>query len=173
MNTAGTAIKFARALADEARVVLVGLGSGDAALKVNSGDPSAAGLAELAQGTASFGDIITKDRSSDLNLIVSGHEPADRGELLSAPGMVKNLDALAAAYGHVVIDGGAIGGPDFGRQDMTVLAELAPHALLLVETLSSAATADAHDRLLETGFGHVTIIVAGRANRAFKSAAAA
>ena len=38
---------------------------------------------------------------------------------------------------------------------------MAPHALLLVETLSSAATADAHDRLLEAGFGHVTIIVAG------------
>lgn len=173
MDTTGTAIKFARALADEARVVLVGLGSGDAALKVNSGDPSAAGLAELAQGRASFGDIITKDRSSGLNLIVSGHEPADRGELLSAPGMVKNLDALAAAYSHVVIDGGAIGGPDFGRQDMAVLAELALHALLLVETLSSAATADAHDRLLEADFGHVTIIVAGRADTAFKSAAAA
>ena len=173
MDTTGTAIKFARVLADEARVVLVGLGSGDAALKVNSGDPYAAGLAELAQGRASFGDIITKDRSSGLNLIVSGHEPADRGQLLSAPGMVKNLDALAAAYGHVVIDGGAIGGPDFGRQDMAVLAELAPHALLLVETLSSAATADAHDRLLEAGFGHVTIIVAGRTNTAFKSAAAA
>ena len=173
MDTTGTAIKFARALADKARVVLVGLGSGDAALKVNSGDPYAAGLAELAQGRASFGDIITKDRSSGLNLIVSGHEPADRGELLFAPGMVKNLDALAAAYGHVVIDGGAIGGPDFGRQDMAVLAELAPHALLLVETLSSAATADAHDRLLGAGFGHVTIIVAGRANTAFKSAAAA
>jgi hypothetical protein len=174
MDTTGTAIEFARALADEARVVLVGLGAGDAAIRAMSGDPSAAGLAELAQGTASFGDIITKDESSGLNLIVSGRAPAERGELLSAPGKGKNFSALAAAYGHVVIDGGAIGSPDFSGQDMAALAEIAPHALLLVETLSGAATVDAHDRLLEAGFGHVTIVVAGRASTApFKSAAAA
>jgi uncharacterized protein involved in exopolysaccharide biosynthesis len=174
MDTTGAATTFARALADEARVVLVELGAGDAGIKAISGDPSAAGLAELAQGAASFADIITKDESSGLNLIVSGREPADRGELLSAPGMAKNFGALAAAYGHLVIDGGAIGSPDFSGQDMAALAEIAPHALLLVETLSSAATADAHDRLLEAGFGHVTIIVAGCASTTpFKTAAAA
>jgi uncharacterized protein involved in exopolysaccharide biosynthesis len=173
MHTTGAAITFARALADEARVVLVGLGAGDAEIEAISGNPSAAGLAELAQGAASFADIITKDKYSALHLIVSGRAPADRGALLSASGMAKNFGALAATYGHVVIDGGAIGSPDFG-QDMAALAEIAPHALLLVETLSSAATADAHDRLLEAGFGHVTIIVTGRASTApFKSAAAA
>ena len=173
MDTTGAAITFARALADEARVVLVGLGAGDAEIKAISGDPSAAGLAELAHGAVSFADIITKDRYSALHLIVSGREPADRGALLSVPGMAKNFGALATAYGHVVIDGGAIGSPDF-RQEMAALSAIAPHALLLVETLSSAATADAHDRLLEMGFGHVTIIVAGRASTApLKSAAAA
>ena len=173
MDTTGAAITFARALADEARVVLVGLGAGDAEIKAISGDPSAAGLAELAQGAASFADLIAKDKYSDLHLIVSGREPADRGALLSVPGMAKNFGALAAAYGHVVIDGGAIGGPDFS-QDMAALSAIAPHALLLVETLAGAATADAHDRLLEAGFGHVTIIVAGRASTAsYKSAAAA
>ena len=174
MDTTGAAITFARALADEARVVLVGLSAGDAEIKAISGDPSAAGLVELAQGAASFADIITKDKYSALHLIVSGREPADRGALISVPGMAKNFGALAAAYGHVVIDGGAIGSPDFSGQDMATLAEIAPHALLLVETLSGAATADAHDRLLDVGFGHVTIIVAGRASTApFKSAAAA
>ena len=173
MDTTGAAITFARALADEARVVLVGLGAGDAEIEAISGDPSAAGLAELAHGAASFADIITNDKYSALHLIVSGREPADRGALLSVPGMAKNFGALATAYGHVVIDGGAIGSPDF-RREMAALAEMAPHALLLVETLSSAATADAHDRLLEAGFGHVTIIVAGRASTApYKSAAAA
>ncbi len=173
MDTTGAAITFARALADEARVVLVGLGAGDAEIKAISGDPSAAGLAELAQGAASFADLIAKDKYSALHLIVSGREPADRGALLSVPGMAKNFGALAAAYGHVVIDGGAIGGPDFS-QDMAALSAIAPHALLLVETLAGAATADAHDRLLEAGFGHVTIIVAGRASTApYKSAAAA
>jgi len=169
LNTSGAAIKFARALAEGARVVLVGFDSGDAAIRAISGDPSAAGLAELAQGTVSFGDIITKDQSSNLNLIVSGRRTADRGALLSGPGMTKNFEALATAYSHIAIDGGVIGGPE-----MAVLAEIAPHALLLVETLSSAATAGAHDRLLEAGFAHVTIIVAGRASATpFKSAAAA
>ena len=173
VDTTGAAITFARALADEARVVLVGLGAGDAEIKAISGDPSAAGLAELAHGAASFADIITNDKYSALHLIVSGRERADRGALLSVPGMAKNFGALATAYGHVVIDGGAIGSPDF-RREMAALSEMAPHALLLVETLSSAATADAHDRLLEAGFGHVTIIVAGRASTApYKSAAAA
>jgi len=173
MDTTGAAITFARALADEARVVLVGLGAGDAEIEAISGDLSAAGLAELAHSAASFADIITNDKYSALHLIVSGREPADRGALLSVPGMAKNFGALATAYGHVVIDGGAIGSPDF-RREMAALAEMAPHALLLVETLSSAATADAHDRLLEAGFGHVTIIVAGRASTApYKSAAAA
>ncbi len=173
MDTTGAAITFARALADDARVVLVGLGAGDAEIEAISRDPSAAGLAELGQGAASFADIIAKDKYSALHLVVSGRQPADRGALLSVPGMAKNFGALAAAYGHVVIDGGAIGSPDFS-QDMAALAEIAPHALLLVETLSGAATADAHDRLLEAGFGHVTIVVAGRASTApFKSAAAA
>ena len=173
MDTTAAAITFARALADQARVVLVGLGAGDAEIKAISGDPPAAGLAELAQGAASFADLIAKDKYSALHLIVSGREPADRGALLSVPGMAKNFGALAAAYGHVVIDGGAVAGPDFS-QDMAALSAIAPHALLLVETLSGAATADAHDRLLEAGFGHVTIIVAGRASTApYKSAAAA
>ena len=173
VDTTGAAITFARALADEARVVLVGLGAGDAEIEAISGDLSAAGLAELAHSAASFADIITNDKYSALHLIVSGRERADRGALLSVPGMAKNFGALATAYGHVVIDGGAIGSPDF-RREMAALAEMAPHALLLVETLSSAATADAHDRLLEAGFGHVTIIVAGRASTApYKSAAAA
>ena len=169
MDTIGAAIKFARALAQKARVVLVGFGSGDTAIRAISADPAAAGLAELAQGTVSFGDIITKDASSNLNLIVSGRQTPDRGALLSGPGLAKQFEALATAYGHLVIDGGVIGGPE-----IAALAEIAPHALLLVETLSSAATADAHDGLLEAGFAHVTIIVAGRASTApFKSAAAA
>ena len=43
LGTSGIAIKFARALAQEARVVLVGLGAGDAAIRAISGDPSAPG----------------------------------------------------------------------------------------------------------------------------------
>ena len=159
LDTAGVAIKFARALARDGRVVLVGLGAGDAAIKEISGDPSAPGLMELAAGTASFGDIITKDKGTGLNLILSGRAPANRNTLLAAPGMTRNFAALGMTYGHVVIDAGSLEGGD-----LAAVAEFAPHAILLVETLASLATDKARDRLEAAGFDNVTIIVAGRAD---------
>ena len=167
LGTSGIAIKFARALAHEARVVLVGLGSGDAAIKQISGDPAAPGLAELADGDASIGDIITKDRMSGLNLIVSGRAPAAPGEILSAPGMSKNFKALAYTYGHVVIDAGVV-----DDADMASIATLASHAILLVETLSNRGTDKARERLEDAGFDNVTILVAGRPDAAAAGATA-
>jgi len=167
LATSGIAIKFARALAHEARVVLVGLGSGDAAIKEISSDPSAPGLAELADGEASIGDIITKDRMSGLNLIVSGRAPAAPGEVLAAPGMSKNFKALAYTYGHVVIDAGMVDGAD-----MASIATLASHAILLVETLSNLGTDKARERLEDAGFDDVTILVAGRPDAAAPGATA-
>ena len=167
LGTSGIAIKFARALAHEARVVLVGLGSGDTAIKAISGDPSAPGLVELADGEASIGDIITKDRMSGLNLIVSGRAPAAPGEILSAPGMGKNFKALAYTYGHVVIDAGVVDGADVAS-----VVKLASHAILLVETLSNLGTDKARERLEDAGFDDVTILVAGRPDAAAPGATA-
>ncbi len=167
LGTSGIAIKFARALAQEARVVLVGFGAGDAAIRAISGDPSAPGLAELADGEANFGDIITKDRMSGLNLIVSGRAPAAPGELIAAPGMIKNFKALAYTYGHVVIDVGTLDGVDLAS-----VAQLASHAILLVETLSNLGTDKARDRLEAAGFDDVTILVAGRPDAAAPGATA-
>ena len=157
LGTSAIAIKFARALAQETRVVLVGLGAGDAALREISGDPGAPGLAELADGRATFGDIITKDRTSSLNLIVSGRLSAPPRALLGAPGMAKCFEALGYSYGHVVIDAGVLDGAD-----VSSIASLAPHAILLVETLSNLGTTKARDRLEAAGFDDVTILVADR-----------
>ena len=52
LDTDGIAIRFARALARDARVVLVALGAGDAAVRDISTDPEAGGLASLAAGKA-------------------------------------------------------------------------------------------------------------------------
>ena len=111
IKTGQTAIKLARALAEHSRVVLVGLASGDATIRGISSEPSAAGLAELASGAASFGAIITKDKLSPLHLISSGHSPIDRNEILSSPGMAMKFDALARSYDHVVVDAGEAAGP--------------------------------------------------------------
>ena len=153
------AIKFARALARESRVVLVGLGSGDFAIREVSGTPASPGLTELANGSASIGAIITKDTGSPLNLIAAGS--ASRQGILSAPGMARNFQALAATYAHVIFDAGTLGGAD-----MDVLARIAPHAVLVVETLSNLTTQKARDSLIGAGFEDVTILVSGRAEAA-------
>ncbi len=64
VGTTYAAITLARALAKDANVVLVDLAFGAPNLSVISTDPKAPGIAELVRGTASFGDIITRDQYS-------------------------------------------------------------------------------------------------------------
>jgi succinoglycan biosynthesis transport protein ExoP len=161
LDTGWVAIKFARALARDARAVLVALGSGDHAIREISNDPAAPGLAELTSGAVSFGDVITRDIASNLNLISSGRG-GTRGALLAAPGIARNFSALAQAYPHVVIDAGVLGGRDVER-DARAVARIATHAMLLVETLAAPSTTQARDRLLDAGFDNVTIVIAGHA----------
>src|ERR1019366_2207504 len=59
VGTTYAAISLARALANDANVVLVDLAFGAPNLSIISTDPKAPGIAELVRGTASFGDIIT------------------------------------------------------------------------------------------------------------------
>jgi uncharacterized protein involved in exopolysaccharide biosynthesis len=154
LNSSQAAIKLGRTLAEDSRVVLVGLASSDTAIRGISNEPTAGGLAELAHGTASFGSIITKDRLSPLHLIISGQAVVDRIDILSAPGMVTKFNALARSYDHVLIDAGPVAGPEIER-----IAEIAPHAVLVTDSLSNAATASARERLLASGFGDVRIFV--------------
>jgi tyrosine-protein kinase Etk/Wzc len=163
LDNDGVAIRFARALARDARVVLVALGAGDAAVREISTNREAPGLAALGAGQASFAAIITRDVASNLNLIAAGRD-ASRGSLLSTPGLMRTFEALTQAYPHVVIDGGALGGPN-GEKEIQAIAGIATHALLLVETAAGYATAQARDGLLAAGFDNVTILIAGRDGR--------
>ena len=155
INTSQTAIKLARALAEDSRVVLIGLASGDTAIRGISSEPSANGLAELARGAATLGSIITKDRLSPLHLISAGRAPIGWVDMIAAPGMVTNFNALARSYDHVVVDAGEAAG------EIERIAEIAPHAVLVTDTLANAATAAARERLLASGFGDVRILVGG------------
>src|ERR1700719_1192754 len=168
MDSSWTALKIARALAANARVVLVGLGSADSAIRATSNEPSASGLAELAAKTASFSDIITKDRQSSLHLISSGQLPAERGEILAAPNMSTSFDALARGYGRVIVAAGAIFGPD-----LEAISAIAPHAILVAGSLTDAGTASARQRLLDAGFADVTVLGGSFADNGAETAAAA
>ena len=110
-------------------------------------------LAELAAKTASFRDIITKDKQSSLHLISSGQVPTDRGAILVAPSMTTNFDALARGYDRVVIAAGATVGPELEE-----ISAIAPHAILVAGTLTEAGTAAARERLLGAGFADVTLL---------------
>ena len=167
VNTTQTAIRLARALAEESSTVLVGLASGDTAIRGISNEPSAAGLAELARGVATFGDIITKDRLSPLHLISAGLAALGRVDILASPGMVTNFEALSHSYDHLVVDAGSAADPEIER-----VAEIAPHAILVTDVLANAATASARERLLACGFGDVRILVSGQGGAGDTAAAA-
>jgi succinoglycan biosynthesis transport protein ExoP len=161
MDASWTALTFARALAEHCRVILVGFGAADAAIRATSSDPSASCLAELAERTASFRDVITKDQQSSLHLISSGQMPTDRSEILVAPGMATNFAALARGYDRVVIAAGATSGADLEE-----IAAVAPYAILAAGTLTDAGIAAAYERLLNAGFEDVAVLGAARAETA-------
>ena len=167
IDTSRVALSLARSLAVDARVVLVGLGFVDAAIKAASSEPAASGLAELAAGTASFHDIITKDKHSPLHLISSGRTATDRVEILSSPGMTVSFDALARSYDYVVIDAGAALGPE-----LDAIGEIATHAVLVAETMSNENAVLARGRLVAAGFDDVTVLVGARTG-AYRATAAA
>jgi len=169
LDTGAAALKLARALAEkDARVVLVGLGGDDEKIRTISNDPKANGLFELIAGRASFRDIITRDRLSGVNLIVSGRAAADRLVLLASPGLAGIFAALARSYDHVVVDAGLLGGAE-----MAAIGDIAPQAMLLTANPTDGTAAAARDRLLGAGFDDVTVLTAARSGAsAFRAVAA-
>ena len=85
LDTGWVAVKFS-ARSPATRASPVALGAGDHAIREISYDPAAPGLAELIAGAVSFGDVITRDTASSLNLIAAGRE-ADRGRASRRPGL--------------------------------------------------------------------------------------
>ena len=107
VGTTYAAIMLARALAQDANVVLVDLAFSTPNLSVISTDPNAPGIAELVHGTASFGDVITRDQYSRVHLVAAGNVGGDVATLASSPMLATVIEALAHSYDHVVIDTGA------------------------------------------------------------------
>ena len=168
MKTGETAIKLARVLAKDARVILVGIEAVNSAIQSISSDPSLGGMAELVAGTASFHEIIGKDKLSTVHVISPGRSPIDRIALLSSPRLAPSFDALVRSYDYVVADAGLAEGVD-----LEAIGEIAPQAVLLAETQQSGTTEAARERLLAAEFDSVTVLAAGRAGRAGGAAAEA
>ncbi|MGN6286944.1 MAG: GumC family protein [Afipia sp.] len=146
-----TALTLARQLAREAKVVVVDLTMTSPVLGAMSIDSGAPGLSDLMQASASFGQIITKDRMSGVHIVGAGRNP-DRA-LLQFPRLGLAIDALTRAYDHVVLDAGtAVDLP-------TALIAQNAHAVIIPDpAITASARAAMRDQLLEAGFADVTIL---------------
>ncbi|HZL40191.1 MAG TPA: exopolysaccharide transport family protein [Pseudolabrys sp.] len=147
------AIALARALVKDANVVLVDLAFGAPNLSIISIDPKAPGIAELVRGTASFGDIITRDQFSAVHLVSTGHVGSDAAALTASPMLATVVEALVRSYDHVVIDIGSAA--DIAAEHF---APLATRAVLVANDPANPATKGARERLMMAGFVDVTLM---------------
>ena len=157
-GTTYAAIAVARALAQQGSVVLVDLAFGAPNLSVVSTDPNAPGIAELVRGTASFGDIITRDQFSAVHIVATGNVGADAAALMLSPMIATVIEALAQSYNHVVIDAGSAA--DVAVERFTPLTR---RVVLVAANPADPATRAAQERLMMAGFADVTL-VAGATN---------
>lgn len=153
VGTTLSAIALARMLVRSARVVLVDLSFASPNIDVISNDPSAPGIADLVHGTASFGDIITRDRGSRLHLVAAGQVGNDAQELIVSQMLWAAIDALAQSYDYLVLD--------VGSQTETApdhVAACAPRAVLIGGATDPAALDALAGELQAQGFADVSII---------------
>ena len=153
VGTTLTAIALARALARDGRVVLIDLALGAPNLAVISTDPNAPGIADLVRGTASFTQIITRDRFSRVHLVALGQLDSGARGMLGSERLIGALDALARTYDHMVIDAGAV--PELAAE---AVAALAPRAVLVATEPGNRVTAAIRNQLLAAGFTDVTVL---------------
>ncbi|MDB5500371.1 MAG: lipopolysaccharide biosynthesis [Tardiphaga sp.] len=151
-NIALTALTLARLLARTAKVVLVDLSATSPTLKAVSNDPSAPGLAELMLGTASFGEVITKDTLSRVHMVSAGRAGSDRAQLQS-PRLTMALDALLRVYDHVLLDAGTAADLPAGLLTENGRAIVVPEA-----TMSGEARELMCEQLKAVGFSEVVML---------------
>lgn len=158
VGTTYAAITLARALANEANVILVDLAFGAPNLSVISTDPNAPGLAELVRGTVSFGDVITRDQYSSVHLISTGAVGNDGPLLTASPTLATVIEALVLSYDHVVLDIGSAAEVPVER-----FAPLAQRAVLVTADAANPATRAARERLMLAGFADVSLLAGASA----------
>jgi len=155
--TAGTpttvpALRLARALADDAKVVLVGLVPDAAATAAMGLESTAVGLADVVSGAASFGQVIRRDKQSRVHLVAFGRPDLGIDTILNSRRFLTMIEALAKAYDHVVIDAG-----DLGSASLR-LATIAPRGVLIASPDAQREAASAWRILAGAGFADVAVM---------------
>jgi len=156
VGTTFAAITLARALAKNANVVLVDLALNAPNLSVISTDPNAPGIADLVRGSASFGDIITRDQYSRVHLVATGEVGGDAASLYASPALATAVEALGRSYDHVVIDAGSA-----AEVAVEPLAHLASRAVLVTTDPANPVTRTLRERLMMAGLADVALLEGG------------
>jgi len=149
------ALTLARTLATDAKVVLVGLVKPAPVLEAISLQPSLPGLTDVIRGTASFGQIIGKDRLSRLHLVHYGLADLPLRALCVSPQFVVMMQALSRAYTHVIVDAGALSG------DCGGFAAVAPRSVLIAPDNAPQEIATAVQMLVSSGFADIAVMTSG------------
>lgn len=158
VGTSFVAITLARALAEDARVVLIDLALNAPNLAVISTDPQAPGMAELVAGTASVSEAIMKDQMSTVHLIAAGQPIKSPKAVLTSQRLGVTIEALARSYDHVVIDGGAV-----SEVAAEPFAQFAQTGVLVAADSDSRQARKAQQRLQTAGFAEVALLIASDA----------
>jgi exopolysaccharide transport family protein len=151
-GTTRTAVALARALAKDARVVLVDLALDRPQLASISLDPRAPGIADLVRGAASFAQIITRDRTSRVQIVPAGRVGPDTATVYMSDRLGIAIDALSRTYDHVVIDAGAA--PQVPAER---IARLAPCGVLVANGLTQVNADAMRDHLANAGFSDIAV----------------
>ena len=155
--TAGTpttapALALARALAGNAKVVLVGLVPDAAAREALGLEPNTTGVADVVSGAASFGQVIRRDKGSRVHLVAFGRPDVGIDAILNSRRFLTMIEALAKAYDHVVVDAGDLG------SGALRLAANAPRSVLIASSDAQRDAASASRMLSGAGFTDIAVM---------------
>jgi len=152
VGTTATAVALARALARSARVVLIDLSLDRPNLAAIAMEPGAPGIADLVRGTATFAQIITRDRFSRVQVVPAGRVGLDAASVYRSDRLAVAVDALARTYDHVIIDAGAAPGVPADR-----IARLAPCAVMVAGGVAAASADAVRAHLAAAGFEDIAV----------------
>jgi Mrp family chromosome partitioning ATPase len=147
-----SAVALARALAKNARVVMVDLALEHPELASITLDPRAPGIADLVHGSASVGQIITRDRISRVQVVPAGRVGGEAGMIFMSERLSMAMDALSRAYDHIVIDAGASPYVPADR-----IAKLASCGVLVAGDATAEAVNTMRDHLANAGFSDIAV----------------
>ena len=133
-------------------MILVDLSLDRPKLAAITTDPRAPGITDLVRGGASFGQIITRDRLSRVQVIAAGRAELDAAAVLKSERLIIAFDALARSYDHVIIDAGVA---PHALDDR--IARLAPCAVLVTTGLAAAKCDAIRDHLAKAGFSDIAV----------------